>query len=171
MSHDARSSRDTQSALLAQRTHKRLVAFVWPLLTLLNQQLDVRLVRTFLASLHGIVLWRNRAHGLLLSELGAFIASPELASSSSHTASSASEAPARSEALRWRSAAQRVAGGRPGLRIELAPPGAGNWHLPVPMPVQHAWRATCRAWRCCRCGLCSGRRSGKRYRAWRGRGG
>ena len=77
MSHDARSSRDTQSALLAQRTHKRLVAFVWPLLTLLNQQLDVRLVRTFLASLHGIVLWRNRAHGLLLSELGAFIASPD----------------------------------------------------------------------------------------------
>ena len=79
MSHDARSSRDTQSAVLAERTHKRLVAFVWPLLTLLNQHLDVRLVRTFLASLHGIVMWRNRAHGLLLSELGAFIASPDQA--------------------------------------------------------------------------------------------
>ncbi len=47
------------------------------LLTLLNQQLDVRLVRTFVVSLNGIVMWRNRAHGLLLSELGAFIASSD----------------------------------------------------------------------------------------------
>lgn len=77
MFHNARTSRDRQSAVLAERTRERLVAFVWPLLTLLNQQLDVRLVRTFVTSLHGIVLWRNRAHGLLLSELGAFIASPD----------------------------------------------------------------------------------------------
>lgn len=77
MSHNATSSRAKQSAVLAERTHKRLVAFVWPLLVLLNEQLDVRLVRTFVASLHAIVMWRNRAHGLLLSELGAFIASPD----------------------------------------------------------------------------------------------
>lgn len=70
MPHDATSSRVKQSAVLAERTHKQLVGFVWPLLTLLNGQLDVRVVRTFLASLHAIVLWRNRAHGLLLSELG-----------------------------------------------------------------------------------------------------
>jgi hypothetical protein len=44
-----------------------------------QQQLDVRLVRTFLATLFAIVQWRNRAHGLLLSELGAYLTSPERA--------------------------------------------------------------------------------------------
>jgi hypothetical protein len=79
MSHDATRSRDEQSRLLAQQTQQRLVAFVQPLLLLLNQQLDVRLVRTFLATLIAIVQLRNRAHGLLLSELGAYLASPHQA--------------------------------------------------------------------------------------------
>lgn len=43
----------------------------------MNQHLDVRLVRTFLATLEAIVQWRHRAHGLLLSELGAYLASPD----------------------------------------------------------------------------------------------
>jgi hypothetical protein len=54
----------------------QLVVFLRPLLRDLSFQLDVRLVRTFLATLVAIVEWRNRPHGLLLSELGAFLASP-----------------------------------------------------------------------------------------------
>ena len=77
MSDDATSLTSRQSVVLAERIHKRLVTFVWPLLTLLNQHLDVCLVRTFVCSLHAIVLWRNRAHGLLIRELGAFIALPD----------------------------------------------------------------------------------------------
>ena len=38
--------------------------------------LDQRLVSTFLATLIAIVQWRNRAHGLLLSELGAYLLTP-----------------------------------------------------------------------------------------------
>jgi hypothetical protein len=45
----------------------------------LDQQLDRRLVSTFLATLIAIVQWRNRAHGLLLSELGAYLVTPEQA--------------------------------------------------------------------------------------------
>jgi hypothetical protein len=79
MSHDATRTRDEQSRRLAQQIEQRLVAFVQPLLCVLNHELDVRLVRTFLATLIAIVQWRNRAHGLLLSELGAYLASPEQA--------------------------------------------------------------------------------------------
>jgi len=79
MPNDATAATKKQSHALAQHTHQRLVQFVFPLLVTLNQQLDVRLVRTFLASLEAIVQWRNRAHGLLLSELGAYLASPDQA--------------------------------------------------------------------------------------------
>jgi hypothetical protein len=77
MPNHATSSPAEQSPALAQQARQRLVQFVFPLLVTLNQHLDVRLVRTFLATLEAIVQWRNRAHGLLLSELGAYLASPE----------------------------------------------------------------------------------------------
>lgn len=64
-------------ARLAGQFQERLVQFARPLLEQLNQQLDVRLVRTFLATLFAIVQWRNRAHGLLLSELGAYLCTPD----------------------------------------------------------------------------------------------
>ncbi|GAB4203118.1 MAG: hypothetical protein OHK0022_26980 [Roseiflexaceae bacterium] len=64
---------------LAGRFQERLYRFVLPLLEQLNSQLDVRLVRTFLATLFAIVQWRNRAHGLLLSELGGYLCSPDQA--------------------------------------------------------------------------------------------
>jgi hypothetical protein len=50
--------------------------FVAPLLETLDRHLDRRLVRTVLATREALVCWRNRAHGLLLSELGAYILSP-----------------------------------------------------------------------------------------------
>lgn len=54
----------------------QLYLFIQPLLRDLSHRLDVRLVRTFLATLVAIIEWRNRPNGLLLSELGAFLAGP-----------------------------------------------------------------------------------------------
>ena len=67
------------STLTAHRLSRHLVSFLAPLLRTLDQQLDRRLVSTFLATLIAIVQWRNRAHGLLLSELGAYLVTPEQA--------------------------------------------------------------------------------------------
>jgi cell division septation protein DedD len=79
MPNDATAQASKQPRALSRQTQQRLVQFVWPLLVSLNQQLDVRLVRSFLATLFAIVQWRSRSHGLLLSELGASITSPERA--------------------------------------------------------------------------------------------
>jgi len=51
--------------------------FVAPLLYTLDQGIDRRLVRTFVCTLEAIVRLRHRAHGLLLSELGAYLMPPE----------------------------------------------------------------------------------------------
>lgn len=67
------------SELAAKRLSQQLVTFLAPLLRTLDQRLDRRLVSTFLATLLAIVEWRNRNHGLLLSELGAYLLSPEQA--------------------------------------------------------------------------------------------
>jgi hypothetical protein len=67
------------SALVAHSLSRHLTAFLAPLWRTLDQQLDRRLVSTFLATLIAIVQWRNRAHGLLLSELGAYLLTPEQA--------------------------------------------------------------------------------------------
>src|SRR5581483_4210144 len=67
------------SELAATRLSTHLVSFLAPLLRSLDQRLYRRLVATFLATLIAIVEWRNRAHGLLLSELGAYLLTPEQA--------------------------------------------------------------------------------------------
>jgi hypothetical protein len=78
--HDGTSTLVAQaSAQAASRLSNHLVTFLAPLLRTLDQQLDRRLVSTFLATLIAIVQWRNRAHGLLLSELGAYLLTPEQA--------------------------------------------------------------------------------------------
>jgi hypothetical protein len=51
-------------------------AFLSPLLSRLDLVLDRRLVRTVLRRVVAIICWRNRAHGLVLAELGAYITSP-----------------------------------------------------------------------------------------------
>lgn len=79
MPNDATAAAALQADRLAQQTKQRLVAFVFPLLATLNHTLDVRLVRTFLATLLVIVQWRNRAHGLVVSELGGYLLPPEQA--------------------------------------------------------------------------------------------
>jgi hypothetical protein len=76
--HDSASSLAAQSSAWASdRLSKHLFTFLTPLLRSLDQRLDRRLVSTFLATVIAIVEWRNRAHGLLLSELGAYLLTPE----------------------------------------------------------------------------------------------
>jgi hypothetical protein len=78
--HSAIHAEETQaSALAAHRLYQHLVQFLTPLLQTLDRRLDVRLVRTFLATLVAVVQWRNRPHGLLLSELGAYLLTPDQA--------------------------------------------------------------------------------------------
>src|SRR5215212_153159 len=63
----------------AKHLSQQLATFLAPILRTLDQQLDRRLVSTFLATLIAIIQWRNRNHGLLLSELGAYLLTPEQA--------------------------------------------------------------------------------------------
>jgi hypothetical protein len=42
----------------------------------LDAQLDARLVRTVVGTVSALICWRQRAHGLLLSELGAYLLGP-----------------------------------------------------------------------------------------------
>jgi Transposase DDE domain len=65
------------SPLVAQQMSKQLTSFVHPLLTELDKGLDLRLVQTFLATLHVLLEFRHRNNGLLLSELGGYLATPE----------------------------------------------------------------------------------------------
>jgi hypothetical protein len=64
---------------VADDLREGLYQFLLPLLALLDACLDVRLVRTFLATVETILAFRNRAHGLLLSELGAYLLGPQQA--------------------------------------------------------------------------------------------
>jgi hypothetical protein len=65
-----------ESGLLAEDIRERLYQFLLPLLTLLDRHIDVRLVRTFWQAVETMLVFRNRAHGLLLSELGGYLLSP-----------------------------------------------------------------------------------------------
>ena len=56
-----------------------LQLFIGPLEQWLDQQLDRRLVRTFFLALAAIVRLRHSRSGLLLSELGAHVLSPDQA--------------------------------------------------------------------------------------------
>ncbi len=64
------------SAQVAGALEEELTQFLAPVLEWLDTLLDKRLVRTLVASIVALVEWRNRAHGLLLSELGAYICDP-----------------------------------------------------------------------------------------------
>jgi len=62
--------------LVARELRQGMHLFLLPLLALVDAQIDRRLVRTLLASVEAILAFRHRAHGLLLSELGAYLAGP-----------------------------------------------------------------------------------------------
>jgi len=58
---------------------KRIEKYLDPLLGVLDQKLDKRLVRTFFDVFAGVLQFRNRAFGLVLSQLGAYVLSPQQA--------------------------------------------------------------------------------------------
>lgn len=68
-----------QDEQVAEGLGKELARFLAPLFEQLDALIDKRLVRTFFAALVAIVQFRNRACGLLLSELGGYILSPHQA--------------------------------------------------------------------------------------------
>jgi hypothetical protein len=71
------ASTDLQaSPEMAQRLAQQVETFLHPLLVWLDASLDKRLVRAFLHTVQAILQFRHRAHGLLLSELGAYLLSP-----------------------------------------------------------------------------------------------
>ena len=67
------------AAQMAQGMGAQLAHFLLPLLVQLDGLLDKRLVRTFLQTIEVIITFRDRAHGLLLSELGAYLETPDKA--------------------------------------------------------------------------------------------
>lgn len=64
------------TAAQAHTLAERLQQFLSPLLEELDAAMDKRLVRTFAATIQAIIQVRNRASGLLLSELGGVLLSP-----------------------------------------------------------------------------------------------
>ena len=66
-------------AELSNELSQKLKDFLSPLENQLSGQIDARLVRTLLRLVQTIILFRNHTHGLLLSELGGFLLSPERA--------------------------------------------------------------------------------------------
>ena len=67
---------DVEPVQVAAQVRQDLIAFLQPLLTQLDAQIDRRLVQTFARTVDAILCFRNRPHGLLLSELGAYLLSP-----------------------------------------------------------------------------------------------
>ncbi|HZI77852.1 MAG TPA: transposase [Gemmatimonadales bacterium] len=78
-SHDAPLAPGTPAGTVSEATRERLYQFVLPLLIQLDRHIDVRLVRTLWQAIEAMIQFRHRAHGLLLSELGAFLLSPDKA--------------------------------------------------------------------------------------------
>lgn len=66
-----------ESQQVSQRISELLAEYIRPLLETLDTQLDKRLVHTFYKTLQVLIQFRNRHNGLLLSELGGYILSPE----------------------------------------------------------------------------------------------
>src|SRR2546421_8760517 len=64
---------------MAQGLGEALARFLFPLLVEVDGVLDKRLVRTFLATIQVIIAFRDRANGLLLSELGGYLETPDKA--------------------------------------------------------------------------------------------
>ncbi|SRR6266536_2741550 len=68
-----------EATQMAQGLGEALARFLFPFLVELDRLLDKRLVRTFLATIEVMITFRDRANGLLLSELGSYLATPDKA--------------------------------------------------------------------------------------------
>ncbi|GAC1530187.1 MAG: hypothetical protein NVS2B16_37210 [Chloroflexota bacterium] len=68
---------DRAAAQVADELRERLLQFLQPMLERLDAEIDRRLVRTVVRTVDAIIRFRNRPHGLLLSELGGYLLDPE----------------------------------------------------------------------------------------------
>src|SRR5437588_566437 len=141
------------AAQMAQGLGVQLASFLFPLLVQLDAVLDKRLVRTFLATIQVIITFRDRANGLLLSELGGYLEMPV-------------EAPSR-DRHSWRLCAGGVRAGdrlpssvmkRPSCCLPVRRSGGGGWctSLTRALPVASGW-ACWWPWACASC--CGGART------------
>jgi hypothetical protein len=73
------------AADMAQGLGIQLASFLFPFLVALDELVDKRLVRTFLGSIQSILAFRDRIHGLLLTELGAALLSASAGRSGNQT--------------------------------------------------------------------------------------
>ena len=71
MLKDKRKAEEKQAQ--AEELESRLVKYLKPVLSELNEKMDRRLVKTLLGLVMAIVMHRDRNNGLLLSELGGFL--------------------------------------------------------------------------------------------------
>lgn len=111
---DAVFAEGTQaSPQVARALEEDLTQFLAPVVEWLDTLLDKRLVRTLVASIIALLEWRNRAHGLLLSELGAYICDPAHAPAGTKRLSNLLRSPKwDANGLRvylWREATRRLA--------------------------------------------------------------
>ncbi len=67
------------AADMAQGLYAALAQFLAPLLLELDARVDKRLVRTFLQTVTVILTFRDRVNGLLLSEMGGYLDTPDRA--------------------------------------------------------------------------------------------
>ncbi len=65
--------------ILVERLNGQLITFLGPVLNKLEEKLDYRLVKTFIETLKAIIKFRHGSNGLLLSELGGYLSSPDQA--------------------------------------------------------------------------------------------
>lgn len=100
------------SGRVAGAMREQLDMFLAPRLLWLDTQLDVRLVHTFAQGIAALLQWRNRAHGLLLSELGGFVLTPAQAPAGTKRLSNLLRSPkwaaADVERYLWQGADQRL---------------------------------------------------------------
>lgn len=67
------------AADMAQGLYAALARFLAPLLMELDARIDKRLVRTFVQTIAVILTFRDRVNGLLLSEMGGYLDTPDKA--------------------------------------------------------------------------------------------
>jgi hypothetical protein len=80
MCEDARGGHKAQvKRLYANYLGEKCGAYLKPVLTRLNKQMDRRLVKTFLGLVIVLLMHRHRNQGMVLSELGGYLLSPEQA--------------------------------------------------------------------------------------------
>lgn len=75
MFNDKRKKEEKQEK--SKALEEKLVKQLCPMLVALKQQVDRRLVKTFLGLVLAILMHRHRNNGLLLSELGGYLLGPE----------------------------------------------------------------------------------------------